>query len=201
MNHLQRSFVIILILLLAVTISSVSAASTETLPALVQNHSQNPGYYVMHWPDNNNTGIFFGSEFMGRIQNNSLLISVNDISRGYHRYSVISGNRTVFSDTLPDAPVSGEYVEVFPRWIQTRQPGPSANESVRTYRIYWPEDGVKVYIDGELQGTVTQSSCTIEIPGRNIPGHREYPKTITFRYPDGRKEQSFLRVSVVPNSC
>ncbi len=191
MNHLQRSFVIILILLLAVTISSVSAASTETLPALVQNHSQNPGYYVMHWPDNNNTGIFFGSEFMGRIQNNSLLISVNDISRGYHRYSVISGNRTVFSDTLPDAPVSGEYVEVFPRWIQTRQPGPSANESVRTYRIYWPEDGVKVYIDGELQGTVTQSSCTIEIPGRNIPGHREYPKTITFRYPDGRKEQSF----------
>lgn len=197
MKHLHRCFVVILILLLAVTISSVTAASTETLPARVENQSQDPGYYVMHWPDNNNTGIFFGSEFMGRIQNNSLLIPVNVISRDYHRYSVVSGNRTVFSDTLPDAPVSGEYVEVFPRWIQTRQPGPSIKESVRTYRVFWPDDGVKVYIDGEYRGTITQSSCTIEIPGRNVPGHPEYPKTITFRYPDDRKEQSFS-VDILP---
>jgi hypothetical protein len=195
--HYSKGHILFILLLLAAIIPTMTAADTSNSTVPVQNQSQNAGYYVMHWPDNNNPEIFFGGQFMGRIHNNSLLIPVNDTSRKYLRYSVVSGNRTVFSDTLPDAPVSWEFVEVFPRWIQTRQPGPSMNESVRTYRIYWPDDGVKVYIDGELRGTITQSSCTIEIPGRNIPGHPENPKTITFRYPHDNREQSFT-VDIIP---
>ena len=202
---MQQNRVILTILLgallLAVMVSTAIAADTGNSlmdsPSKRDSRNQNLGYYVMHWPDNNNTGIFFGSEFMGMIHNYSLCIPFNDTSRKYSRYSVVSGNRTLFSDTLPDAPGSGEYVEVFPRSIQIRQPGPSINESVRTYRIYWPDDGVKVYIDGECRGTITDSSCTIEIPGRNVPGHPEYPKTITFRYPDGSREQSFS-VDILP---
>jgi len=195
--HYHKGHILFILLLLAAIIPTMNAADTSNSTIPVQNQSQNAGYYVMHWPDNNNTEIFFGGQFMGRIHNNSLLIPVNDTSRKYLRYSVVSGNRTVFSDTLPDAPVSGEFVEVFPRWIQTRQPGPSMNESVRTYRIHWPDDGVKVYIDGELRGTITQSFCTIEIAGRNIPGHPENPKKITFRYPHDSREQSFT-VDTIP---
>ena len=195
--HHHKGHILFILLLLAAIIPTMNAADTSNSLLPVQNQNRTAGYYVMHWPDNNTTEIFFGGQFMGRIHNNSLLIPVNDTSRKYLRYSVVSGNLTVFSDTLPDAPVYGEFVEVFPRWIQTRQPGPSMNESVRTYRIYWPDDGVKVYIDEELRGTITQSFCTIEIPGRNIPGHPENPKKITFRYPDNSREQSFT-VTIIP---
>nr|WP_320161181.1 DUF5711 family protein [uncultured Methanoregula sp.] len=178
-------------------VSAVFPADDGNSTVAIRKPGQIAGYYVIHWPDNTASEVFFDSEYMGRIQNNSFLIPINESSRHYHRYSIVSGNRTVFSDTLPEAPVSGVYVEVFPRVIQPRLPGPSTNDSVRTYRIYWPDDGVNVYIGGEYGGTITGSLATIEIPGRDIPGHPEYPKTISFRYPDNRKEQSFS-VDIIP---
>ncbi|MFA4860064.1 WD40 repeat domain-containing protein [Methanoregula sp.] len=184
-------------LLLSGVVSAVFPADNGNPAVAIREPGQTAGYYVIHWPGNTDSEVFFASEFMGRIQNNSLRIPINESSRHYHRYSIVSGNRTVFSDTLPEAPVSGVYVEVFPRVIQTRLPGPSTNDSVRTYRIYWPDDGVNVYIGGEYGGTITGSLATIEIPGRDIPGHPEYPETISFRYPDNRREQSFS-VDIIP---
>jgi len=179
---------------LLLNISAIAASPTTDITTAEQ--SPVAGYYVIHWPGKN-AEVFFHDQFMGRIDGNSLIVPVITGMQKYSSYSVISGSRTLFTDTLPEAPVSGEYIEVFPRWIQTRQPRSDANESVRTYQFYWPDDGVLVEIDGVSQGIIFNGLCRTEIPGRNIPGHPEYPKTISFRYPDSNKVQTFS-VDTIP---
>ncbi|PKL64520.1 MAG: hypothetical protein CVV32_07500 [Methanomicrobiales archaeon HGW-Methanomicrobiales-3] len=179
---------------LLLNISAIAASPTTDIRTVEP--SPVGGYYVIHWPGKN-AEVFFHDQFMGRIDGNSLIVPVATGMQKYSRYSVISGNRTLFTDTLPEAPVSGEYIEVFPRWIQTNQPRPDANASVRTYQVYWPDDGVLVEINGVYQGTIFNGLCRIEIPGQNIPGHPEYPKTISLRYPDKNVVQTFS-INIIP---
>ena len=191
----RDSFVFFMILgFLLINTSAIAALPTTDVTI----SKPNPvvGYYILHWPEKN-ADIYFNERFIGRIENHSLIVPIPAGTQKYSRYSVVSANRTVFSDILPAAPVSGEYVEVFPRWIQNSRSGHALNETVRTYQIYWPDDGVLVDIDGVYQGTIRNGLCRIEIPGRDIPGHPDYPKKIAFRYPDSTREQTFF-IDIIP---
>lgn len=188
----------ILLICVSFLLSLSISGATETNPrsAPLDTSSSAAGYYVIHWPVNGDYQVFFDGVLAGKIEKNSIAVSIKDpfFSTARH-YSVVFENVTVFSDTLPQGLLQGEIRDVYPNLIQVTAPGPRQEKTSRTYVIHWPEDGAQVYLDGISEGyQIRDSQFTFEVPGNSTV----FPRSVTILPSTTGYEKGPFLIDIIP---